>query len=158
VLMDLIMPEMDGVETTRILRAKYPDTKVVILTSIDGHDSVLEALRAGALGYLIKSASLNEVAAAIRNAHEGRFALSTEATQALIDRNTHPEPPRPALSPREHDILALMVEGQTNQQIAVALKISLSTVKFHVSSILSKFNVESRTEAVALAVQNRLVN
>jgi NarL family two-component system response regulator LiaR len=159
VLMDLIMPKMDGVEATRRIRAAFPDVKVVILTSIEEEGAVQEALRAGAIGYMMKNSSVTEVVAAIRSAHEGRFSLSPAATQALISATTRPTTPAlPALTDREREILALMVEGQTNQQIAITLNISLSTVKFHVSSILSKLNVESRTEAVAVAVQNHLVN
>lgn len=156
VLMDLIMPEMNGVEATRQLRRHCPRTQVVALTSFRDEDLVQEVLRAGAISYLLKNVAADELAAAIRAAHAGRPTLAPEATQVLIYAATHPAPSYD-LTPREKEVLALMVDGLTNPQIAARLVVSRSTVKFHVSSILSKLGVAGRTEAVALAVQQGLV-
>ena len=157
VLMDLMMPDMDGVEATRAIRTKFPETQVVALTSFREEDLVHRVLKAGAIGYLLKNVSAEELAGAIRSAHAGRPALSPEATRALINATTKPPPPGQDLTEREREVLALMVEGLDNQGIADRLVVSRSTVKFHVSSILAKLGVSSRTEAVALSLKHRLV-
>lgn len=158
VLMDLRMHGQDeGIEATRRIRESYPDTQVIALTSFQGEKLVHDALNAGAIGYLLKNASVEELADAIRAAKAGKPTLSPEATQILINQTRHPTQTQFNLSERELDVLAHMVEGLTNRQIAEALSISRSTVKFHVSSILAKLNVSSRTEAVALAMQHNLV-
>lgn len=157
VLMDLRMPVMDGVEATKVIRAQFPETQVIALTSFKDERLVHDALSAGAIGYLLKNASVDDLAAAIRAARAGKPTLSPEATQVLINQARRPTASHFNLSERELEVLALMVDGLTNRQIADALSISRSTVKFHVSSILAKLGVASRTEAVALAMQYGLV-
>lgn len=159
VLMDLRMHGQDeGIEATHLIRQSYPETQVIALTSFQGEKLVHDALKAGAIGYLLKNASVEELADAIRAAKAGKPTLSPEATQILINQTRNPTPSQFNLSARELEVLAQMVEGLTNRQIAEALSISRSTVKFHVSSILAKLNVSSRTEAVALAMQHNLVD
>lgn len=157
VLMDLVMPGMDGAAATSAIRQRCPDIQVVALTSFREEELVQGALQAGAIGYLLKNVQADELAAAIRAAHTGKPTLAPEATQALIHAATKPPDPQYDLTPRELEVLALMVRGLTNTQIAQQLVIGRSTAKFHVSSILSKLGANSRTEAVALAVQHDLV-
>jgi NarL family two-component system response regulator LiaR len=157
VLMDMLMPEMDGATATAAIRERCPGAQVLALTSFPEDDLVQRALQAGAMGYLLKNVGAEELATAIRAARDGRPTLAPEAARALIQRATHPASPGADLSPREREVLALMVQGLDNPQIAQRLVVSRSTIKFHVSSILSKLGAASRTEAVALAVQHRLV-
>ena len=157
VLMDLMMPGMNGAEATLAIRQKCPDTNVIALTSYKEDDLMQKMLQAGAIGYLFKNVSAEELVVAIRNAREGKPTLAPEAAQALIHAVTQPQQVGFDLTEREREVLALMVKGQNNPQIAEHLVISRSTVKFHVSSILSKLGVSSRTEAVALALQHHLV-
>jgi len=158
VLMDLVMPEMDGAATTRAIRQICPHVQVIALTSFKEDALVQGALQAGAIGYLLKNVSADELASAIRAAKMGRPTLAPEAAQALIHTATHPGTPGFDLTEREREVLKLMVEGLSNPEIAERLIVSRSTVKFHVSSILSKLNATSRTEAVAMAVQQHLVS
>lgn len=157
VLMDLVMPGMDGAETTRRLRQEFPEVQVIALTSFKEEELVHAVLQAGALSFLLKDVSADELARAIRNARSGRSTLAAEAAQALIQRVTRPTEPEPGLTPRELEVLALMVEGHNNPQIADQLVVSRSTVKFHVSSILGKLGVASRTEAVSKALREKLI-
>lgn len=158
VLMDLIMPGMDGAEATKIIRQTCPDIQVIVLTSFKEEDLVQRALQAGAIGYLLKNVSSDELADAIRAAKVGRPTLAPEAAQALIHASTRPPEPGHDLTEREREVLALMIKGLNNPDIADRLIVSRSTVKFHVSSILSKLGVSSRTEAVSMAIQHHIVN
>jgi NarL family two-component system response regulator LiaR len=157
VLMDMVMPDMDGVTATRAICQKFPQVRVIALTSFKEGDLVNNALEAGAIGYLLKDVSADELAWAIRAAHSGRATLSPEAAQALVQTANQPPSPGLDLTDREREVLALMVEGLNNTQIAGRLTVSPSTVKSHVSNILSKFGVASRTEAVTLALRNHIV-
>jgi NarL family two-component system response regulator LiaR len=158
VLMDLVMPEMDGAAATRTIRERCPQIQVIALTSFKEKELVQGALEAGAIGYLLKNVSALELADAIRAAHAGRPTLAPEAAQVLVQAARQPPAPGHDLTAREREVLALMVEGLNNPEIADRLVMSRSTVKFHVSNILSKLGVASRTEAVALAVQHNLVS
>ena len=157
VLMDMIMPDMDGVAVTRAICQKYPQVQVIALTSFKEGDLVKKALEAGAIAYLLKDVSADDLVRAIRAAHAGRATLSPEAAQALVERANQPPPPGLDLTERERDVLALMVEGLNNTQIAGRLTVSPSTIKSHVSNILSKLDVASRTEAVTFALRNRII-
>lgn len=158
ILMDLVMPEMDGAAATKVIRERWPHTQIVALTSFKEDDLIQGALKAGAIGYLLKNVSADELAEAIRAAHAGRPTLAPEAAQALIHASRFPaDQVGFDLTEREHEVLALLVEGKSNPEIAEELVVSRSTVKFHVSSILSKLNVSSRTEAVSLALKQKIV-
>jgi NarL family two-component system response regulator LiaR len=157
VLMDMAMPDMDGATATRLIRRQSPLIQVIALTSFKEEILVQSALQAGAIGYLLKDVTADELAQAIRAAHAGRSTLSPEAAQALVHAASQPPAPGLDLTERERAVLALMVEGLNNTQIAGRLTVSPSTVKSHVSNILSKLGVASRTEAVTLALRNRLV-
>jgi NarL family two-component system response regulator LiaR len=158
VLMDLVMPGMDGVQTTRAIRERFPEIRVIALTSFPEDRLVQDVLEAGALSYLLKNVGADELARAIRAAREGRSTLAPEAAQVLIQRATHQPAPGHDLSPREREVLALMVQGLSNPDIADRLVVGRSTIKFHVSSILGKLGVQSRTEAVAMAVQHHMLS
>jgi two-component system, NarL family, response regulator LiaR len=157
VLMDLVMPGMDGAATTRAIRERCPQVQVIALTSFKEEELVQGALQAGAIGYLLKNVGADELADAIRSAHIGRPTLAPEAAQALIHATTHPPTLGHDLTEREREVLGLMIHGLSNPDIADQLVVSRSTVKFHVSSILSKLGATSRAEAVAIALQHRIV-
>jgi NarL family two-component system response regulator LiaR len=157
VLMDLVMSRMNGVAAIERIHAAYPDIQIVVLTTFQEENLVQGALEAGAISYLLKNVSIDELASAIRNAYEGRATLAPEAAQVLISVATRPLQVGHDLTEREREVLALIVEGLSNREIADHLTISHSTVKNHVSNILSKLNVANRAEAVATALQNKLV-
>ncbi|MDL1900972.1 response regulator transcription factor [Anaerolineae bacterium CFX9] len=158
VLMDMVMPRMDGIEATNRIRTACPETQIIVLTSFTNDDNVEKAFKAGAIGYLIKNISGNELASAIRRAHDRQSTLAPEAAQALISATTRPKQIGYDLTEREREVLALMIEGLNNREIGERLYISGSTVKNHVSSILSKLGTTSRTQAVAMAVENRILD
>jgi len=157
ILMDMVMPDMDGAAATRLIRKRSPNIQVIALTSFKDGILVQSALQAGAIGYLLKDVSADELAQAIRAAHAGRSTLSPEAAQALVLAASQPPAPGLDLTEREREVLTLMIEGLNNTQIAARLDVSPSTVKSHVSNILAKLGVASRTEAVTLALRNRII-
>lgn len=159
VLMDVYMPVMDGVTATRQIRERFPAVKVLALSSFQDEESVRAMLDAGAVGYLVKSSSIDDLAPIIRAAHTGKLVFSPEVSAVLLSR-ADPAPKPDAdygLTAREMEILQLMAQGKNNNEIADALTISLSTAKFHVSSVIAKLRVSNRVEAVALALEKRLV-
>jgi NarL family two-component system response regulator LiaR len=158
VLMDLKLPELDGIAATRAIRGAHPNIQVIALTSSQDDELVSEALRAGAIGYLLKDVGVTGLGDAIRAARAGRPTLAPEATQALVRQATAPATPGDQLTQREREVLALMVNGSSNAQIAEQLVLSRSTVNFHVSNVLGKLGVSSRTQAVRFALQHRLVD
>jgi two-component system, NarL family, response regulator LiaR len=156
ILMDLMMPGTDGVTATRLIHEKYPAVHIIALTSFPEDDLVQKALQAGATGYLMKNVSARELADAIRAAHKGKMTLSPEAAQALAHAAAN-QAEGAELTDREREVLKLMVEGLNNAEIAERLVVSLSTVKYHISNILSKLQVDNRVAAVTLAIQKKLV-
>ena len=157
ILMDMAMPGMDGVTATRIIRQRFPMVQVIALTSFKEVELVQSVLQVGAIGYLLKDVSADKLAEAIRAAHVGQGTLAPEAAQALVHAASQPPPPGHDLTKRVRTVLTLMIEGLNNTEIAEKLVVSPSTIKSHVSNILAKLDVASRTEAVALAVRHRLV-
>jgi NarL family two-component system response regulator LiaR len=157
VLMDLVMPGMDGVAATRAIRARFPDVQVLALTSFKENERIRNVLEAGAIGYLLKDITADDLADAIRLAHLGRTTLAPQAAQSMVEAATQPPAPGLDLTERERVVLALVVEGLNNTQIAARLFVSPSTIKSHVSNILSKLGVSSRTEAATLALRHRLI-
>jgi two-component system, NarL family, response regulator LiaR len=157
VLMDMVMPDMDGATATRIIRQQFPEVQIIALTSFKEGTLIKNALEAGAIGYLLKDISAAELAKAIRAAYAGRATLSPEAAQSLVETSNLPPAPGFDLTEREREVLALMIEGLNNVQIAGRLTVSPSTIKSHVSNILSKLGAASRTEAVTIALRNKIV-
>ena len=158
ILMDMALPVMDGATATRAIRQQFPQVQVIVLTSFKEGEFIKNALEAGAIGYLLKDVSADELVDAIRAAHAGRATLSPEAAQALVETSNQRRTPGLDLTEREREVLALMIEGLNNTQIAGRLTVSPSTIKSHVSNILAKLGVASRTEAVTLALRNRIVS
>ena len=158
VLMDLVMPDLGGVAATRMIHQRWPEIRVIALTSFQEKELVQEALQAGAIGYLLKNLSGEELAAAIRAAHAGRHTLAPEAIQALIQAQTEDEVPGKDLTRRELEVLSLLVKGMSNPEICDRLCLSRATVKVHVSSILSKLGVSNRGEAISVAIRNKIAN
>lgn len=157
VLMDLLMPEMDGITATALLRQELPNTEVIALTSVLEDSSVVGAIRAGAIGYLLKDTEADELVRAIKAAAQGQVQLSPKAAARLMREVRAPDSPED-LTEREVDVLRLLAQGQSNREIALALTIGEKTVKTHVSNILSKLGVASRTQAALHAVRIGLVD
>jgi two-component system, NarL family, response regulator LiaR len=157
ILMDLLMPKMDGVSAIQVIKSRWPQIRIIALTSFKEKEYVEGALKAGASGYLLKNVSGEELINAIRKAVAGQSSLSPEAAQVLIKEFGKPPEPGQDLTDREKEILAFVVKGLSNNEIAQQSFISEATVKFHVSNILSKLGAGSRTEAAALAVKLHLV-
>jgi two-component system, NarL family, response regulator LiaR len=157
VLMDILMPVTDGMEATRAIRAELPEVEVIALTSVLEGASVTGAVRAGAIGYLLKDTDAEELHRAIRGAAEGRVQLAPEAAARLLNEVRAPENPE-ALTERETEVLKLVARGKANKQIASELFVEEKTVKAHVSSILRKLGVHSRTQAALHAVRTGLVS
>jgi NarL family two-component system response regulator LiaR len=157
VLMDLVMPEMDGPTATRLIRQSYPDIQVIALTSFGQEELVKAALQAGAISYLLKNISASDLAQAIRAAYAGKSTLAPEAARALINAATQPVPVGHDLTTREREVLALIVKGYSNIEIGEQLGVSPATVKNHLNNIFSKLHVTNRTEAATLALQHHIV-
>jgi NarL family two-component system response regulator LiaR len=157
VLMDILMPEMDGVEATRQIVALDKGINIIVLTSFHEQDQVEQALRAGATSYLLKNASAEGLAQAIRAAYAGRSTLAPEAAEALIAATRGKSGLGSDLTGRERQVLALLVKGRSNADIAGLLNISMATVKYHLSNIFSKLGAKSRVEAVTIALEHKLV-
>jgi NarL family two-component system response regulator LiaR len=155
VIMDIMMPKMDGIEATGHIRKKYPETQVIALTSYQEKDLVHQVILEGAISYLLKNVTGEELISAIRKGMAGKPTMAPEITQALI-RDQFPAP-GDDLTPREKEVLALLVEGLNNPEIAERLTISRSTARAHVSNILMKLGVSNRGEAITLALRNKLV-
>jgi DNA-binding NarL/FixJ family response regulator len=160
VLMDLLMPGMDGITATGLIRERHPEMEVVALTSFVAQDKVQAALAAGASGYVLKDADADEVASAIRAAHRGEMHLAPAAARELTKalRLPVPDPDAEPLTERERQVLTLVAEGASNQDIAQALFISERTARTHVSNILMKIGVRSRTQAALWAIREGLAS
>ncbi len=162
VLMDIRMPVLDGIEATRRLIPQLGATRVVILTTFDLDDYVVDAFRAGASGFLLKTAPPAQLVAAIRTVHAGDGLLAPASTRRLIEQSARPPAPAaPALgtlTAREHDVLRLLARGLTNAEIATELVVEPSTVKSHVASLLAKLNLRDRVQAVVFAYESGLVH
>jgi NarL family two-component system response regulator LiaR len=160
VLMDLVMPRLDGVGAMRELRREVPAARVIVLTSFADDDRLLPAIRAGAAGYLLKNVDPGELARAVRAAHDGQALLDPSVAARLVEELAGPagEPPGDALTPREREVLALIARGLSNKRIARELGVSEKTVKAHVGHVLAKLGVSDRTQAAVLAVRSGLAD
>ncbi len=157
VLMDLVMPIIGGVEATSRLIERWPDIKVIVLTSFNDMELIKKSLKAGAVSYILKNISSAKLVKTIKDVYSGKFVLSSKATRILLSELREKESKNITLTGREKEILILMVEGLSNKEIAKRLFLSNSTVQFHVSNILSKLGVSKRTEAVYHALKQKLV-
>ncbi len=159
ILMDLVMEVMDGIESTKAILKEWPEAKIIIVTSFIDDEKVYPAIEAGACGYLLKTTTANEIARAIRATYQGETVLEPEVTGKMMDRLTKKNEPvlHEDLTNRELEILLLIAEGKSNQEIADDLFITLKTVKTHVSNILAKLDVEDRTQATIYAFKHGIV-
>ena len=156
VLMDLVMPELDGVQATRAIRAASPATKVIVLTSFDDDEKVFPAIKAGAAGYLLKDVHPTELAEAVRKASRGEALLAPSVAARLMQEVSGERPPAAGLTERELEVLRLIARGMSNKLIARELVVSEKTVKTHVSNILAKLHLADRTQAALYAVREGL--
>jgi two-component system, NarL family, response regulator LiaR len=157
VVMDLLMPVLDGIAATRAIRTELPEIEVLALTSVLENASVVEAIRAGAIGYLFKDTRATELRTAIKAAAAGQVHLSAQASAYLLGAVRMPKHPEP-LTPREMDVLRLLAQGHSNKEIARSLHLVEETVKFHVRHVLAKLGVQSRTQAVLAAIRLGMVS
>ncbi|MES1041383.1 MULTISPECIES: response regulator transcription factor [Peribacillus] len=159
ILMDLVMPEMDGIEATKRIIEKWPEAKIIIVTSFLDDEKVYPALEAGATSYMLKTSKASEIARAVRSTFQGQSVLEPEVTGKMMEKLRRPKVTQlhDQLTNREMEILLLMTQGKTNQEIADELYIALKTAKVHVSNILSKLAVQDRTQAVIYAFKHSLV-
>lgn len=157
VLMDLVMPDISGVEATRTIRQRYPDSQVLAVTSFKETEMVRGVLEAGAIGYLLKTVSAEELAQAIRSAHRGELTVAADASSIVLEAITSPPAPGRDLTERELEVLELLAQGLSNSEIAEQLGVSPNTVKNHLRSIYSKLDVSTRTAATTLAIKHGLV-
>ena len=160
VLMDIRMPALDGIQATRRLIPQLPATRVVMLTTFDLDDYIVDAFRAGASGFLLKTAPPQQLVAAVRTVHAGDALLAPASTRRLIEQSARPPAPAPALdmlTPREHDVLHLLARGLTNAEIAQQLVVEPSTIKSHVASVLAKLGLRDRVQAVITAYETGLI-
>lgn len=159
ILMDLVMDKVDGIEATKQIMSEWPEAKIIIVTSFIDDEKVYPAIEAGAMSYLLKTSKASEIADAVRSTYEGQSVLESEVTGKMMRkmRRSSDDPLHEQLTNRELEILLLMAEGKTNQEIADELFIALKTVKTHVSNILSKLEVHDRTQAVIYAFRHELV-
>ncbi len=157
VLMDLIMPELGGVAAIRLIHKNWPAIRLIALTSFQEKELVQDALQAGAMSYLLKNISGDDLAEAVRAAYAGRATLAPEAVQSLIQTGPPEDNLGNDLTRREREVLALMVKGLNNPDIADRMCVSRSTVKVHVSNVLSKLGVSNRAEAISYAIQHHLI-
>jgi len=158
ILMDINMPVIDGIEATVKIREKYPNIKIIALTSYVDKKLVKDILKAGAISYIIKNISPDELVKTIRDAYLGKTTFSSEASKVVVEELTNPSQERFNLTGKEHEVLKLLSKGSSNEDIAKELFISSHTVKFHISNILNKLGAVSRTEAVFVATKNNLVD
>lgn len=157
ILMDMIMPDMDGAAAILAIKARDPAARILVLTSFGEREKVAAALRGGALGYLLKESSADDLFAAIRSVYGGNLFLPRQLAADLLVQPQAPAPAGSQLTERELDVLRLLVQGRSNPEIAQALFISATTVRSHVTNILSKLNVANRTQAALVAQERRLV-
>lgn len=157
VLMDLVMPLMNGIEATAIIRQQLPDTEVLALTSVLEDASVVEAIKAGAIGYILKDTTAEDLCKAIKAAAQGQIQLSPQAIGRLTRELQQPKEPVKDLTNRELEVLSFLVQGLSNREIAASLAVSETTVKTHVSNIMFKLGTRSRTQAAFQAVNQGLV-
>lgn len=158
ILMDILLPIMDGPTATARIREAWPSIQIIALTSFLEMALVRQVIEAGAIGYLLKNVSADELAEAIRAAHLGRYTIDSGAMRFLIESTHQPRPVGHDLTPREREVLALMSNGLTNKEIAEKLTLSVATVRVYVSQILSKLGVGNRTEAARQALEHKLVS
>ena len=156
IMMNIVMPEMNGIEATLAILKEWPEAKILILTSYLDNEKIYPVLDAGAKGYMLKTSSADDILRAVRKVAKGELAIETEVSQKVEYHRNHIEL-HEDLTARERDILGLLAKGYENQRIADELFISLKTVKTHVSNILSKLEVSDRTQAVVYAFQHHLV-